>query len=338
MVAECRKRLPDDILAVLDRFTEQEEAAEPAFHDPFLDGNELIEEAINAYHAEATKENLCAVLEAIRTRMHQDGHFMIPVIASEDGRDFAFRSVHTNDGKEWLVAFTSPAEHAKGQPSQIISNFIDVTLKGCMNAGSPDFVINPWGQSFMLTKELIGMILKADGDVEYHVPDDAITPELLEDGSFLKRAVEICNRNRTQLNMIKLMKILRDSLIWIPCNAIVGDGDMDALVKFVKEMKADEAVGKTFVSREDIRMIPDVLQNGEDFFFPVFTTAEEMGEYGEGFSKIQRHFLEAVRLAWNNEKNVAGIVINAFSEPFIIPRDLFDMIAEMPSAIEPGKE
>jgi len=109
-------------------------------------------------------------------------------------------------------------------------------------------------------------------------------------------------------------------------------------VKFVKEMKADEAVGKTFVSREDIRMIPDVLQNGEDFFFPVFTTAEEMGEYGEGFSKIQRHFLEAVRLAWNNEKNVAGIVINAFSEPFIIPRDLFDMIAEMPSAIEPGKE
>ena len=338
MVAECRKRLPDDMLAVLDRFAEQKAAAEPAFHDPFLDGNELIEEAISAYHAEATKENLCAVLEAIRTRMHQDGHFMIPVIMSEDGREFAFRSVHTNDGKEWLVAFTSPAEHAKGQPSQIVSNFIDATLKGCMDAGSPDFIINPWGQSFMLTRELINMILKADGGVEYHVPDDTITPELLEDGSFLKRAIEICNRNRTQLNMIKLMKILRDSLIWIPCNAIVGDGDMDALVELVKEMKADEAVGKTFVSTENIRMIPDILQNGEDFFFPVFTTAEEMGEYGEGFSKIQRHFLEAARLAWNNEKNVAGIVINAFSEPFIIPRDLFDMIAEMPSAIEPGKE
>lgn len=338
MVAECRKRLPDDMLAVLDRFEEQKAAAGPAFHDPFLDGNELIEEAINAYHAEATKENLCAVLEAIRTRMHQDGHFMIPVIMSDDGKEFAFRSVHTNDGKEWLVAFTSPAEHAKGQPSQIVSSFIDATLKGCMDAGSPDFIINPWGQSFMLTRELIDMILKADGGVEYHVPDDTITPELLEDGSFLKRAIEICNRNRTQLNMIKIMKILRDSLIWIPCNAIVGDGDVDALVELVEEMKADEAVGKTFVSTENIRMIPDILQNGEDFFFPVFTTTEEMGEYGEGFSKLQRHFLEAARLAWNNEKNVAGIVINAFSEPFIIPRDLFDMIAEMPSAIEPGKE
>ena len=338
LTTECRKRLPDDMLAVLDRFEERKAAT---FHDPFLDGNELIEDAISAYHADATKENLCTVLEAIRTRMHQDGHFMIPVIASEDGREFAFRSVRTNDEKEWLVAFTSPAEHAKGQPCQIISNFIDATLKGCMDVGSPDFIINPWGQSFMLTKELIDMILKADGGEEYHVPDDAITPELLEDGSFLKRATEICNRNRTQLNMIKLCKILRDSLIWIPCNAILGDGDMDAIVKLVKEAAEsdpDSLIGKTLSNEESIRMIPDILQNGEDFFFPVFTTAEEMGEYGEGFSKIQRHFLEAARLAWNNEKNVAGIVINAFSEPFIIPRDLFDMIAEMPSAIEPGKE
>ena len=67
-------------------------------------------------------------------------------------------------------------------------------------------------------------------------------------------------------------------------------------------------------------MVPDILQNGDEFFFPVFTTAEEMGEYGNNFSNIQRHFLEAANLARNNEKNVAGIVINAFSEPFVIPK------------------
>ena len=334
MVAECRKRLPDDMLAVLDRFAEQ---TKPAFHDPFLDGNELIEDAISAYHADATKENLCAVLKAIRTRIHQDGHFMIPVITSEDGRAFTFRTVQTKDGKEWLVAFTSPAEHVKGQPSQIVSNFIDATLKGCMNAGAPGFIINPWGHSFILTTELADMILKADSGVEYHVPDDAITPELLEDGSFLKRATEICNRNRTQLNMIKLMKILRDSLVWIPCNAILGDGDMDAIMKLIKEAAEtdgpDSLIGKTLSNQETIRMVPDILQNGEGYFFPVFTTAEEMGEYGNGFSKIQKHFLEAANLARNNEKNVSGIVINAFSEPFIIPRDLFDMIAELSTSV-----
>ena len=81
-------------------------------------------------------------------------------------------------------------------------------------------------------------------------------------------------------------------------------------------------------------MVPDILQNGEDFFFPVFTSVEEMGDYGQGFSKIEKHFLEAANLARNNKKKVKGIVINAFSEPFVIPVDLFDMIAEMPSSYE----
>ena len=110
------------------------------------------------------------------------------------------------------------------------------------------------------------MIIKADGDVEYPVPDDIITPELLEGGSFLKRAIGICNRNRTRLNMIKLMKNLRDSLIWIPCSAVMSDADYAALEK------------------------------------------------------------------------VRGIVINAFSEPFVIPVELFDLIAEMPSSFEMKEE
>lgn len=81
-------------------------------------------------------------------------------------------------------------------------------------------------------------------------------------------------------------------------------------------------------------MVPDILQNGDNFFFPVFTTAEEMGEYGNNFSKIQRHFLEAANLARNNEKNVAGIVINAFSEPFVINKELFEIIEGMDSSLE----
>lgn len=338
MITECRNRLPKDMLTVLDRFAEQKLSAEPEFHDPFLDGNELIEQAISTFQADATKERLSGVLEAIRQRMHEDGHFMIPVIASEDGTEFTFRTVQTKDGKEWLVAFTSPSEYEKGQSSQIISNFIDAMLKACIDTENNGFIINPWGESFMLTAELIDMILKADGGVEYHVPDDAITPELLEDGSFLKRAIEICNRNRTKLNMIKLMKILRDSWIWIPCNAIMSDADYAALEKVVKDAEQngglDSLVGKTLSNQDNIRMIPDILQNGEDFFFPVFTTAEEMGDYGQDFSKIEKHFLEAANLARNNEKKVKGIVINAFSEPFVVPVDLFDMISEMPSSFE----
>ncbi len=246
--------------------------------------------------------------------------------------------MQTNDGKKWLVAFTSPSEHATGQPSQIVSNFIDSMLKACLDTSSPGIVLNPWGDSFMLSRELIDVLLKADNGVEYTVPDDDITPVLLKDGSFLKRATEICNRNRTKLNMIKLLRILRDSFVWIPCNAILSDADYAALETTVNEAKEsgglDTLVGTTLSNQESIRMIPDILQNGEEFFFPVFTTAEEMGEYGKRFSKVEKHFLEAMILARNNEKKVKGIVINAFSEPFVIPVDLFDLIMGMPSSFE----
>ena len=198
------------------------------------------------------------------------------------------------------------------------------------------FVINPWGRSFLLAKELIDMMFKADGDVEYTVPDETITAELLEDGTFLKRAIEICNRNRTQLNMLKLLKILRDSWVWIPCNAIMSDADYAAMEKLVMDAKdnLDSLVGMELTNQDNIRMVPDILQNGDEFFFPVFTTAEEMGEYGERFSKIEKHFLEAANLARNNERDLTGIVINAFSEAFVVPKELFDLIFEMESGLK----
>ena len=162
--------------------------------------------------------------------------------------------------------------------------------------------------------------------------------KLPKDGSLLKRAVAVYNQNRTQENIIKLMKALRDSRVWIPCNAILSDTDYAALEKAVKDAQdnggLDSLVGKTLSNKNSIRMVPDILQNGENFFFPVFTTAEEMGEYGQHFSKVEKHFLEAMSLAQNNEKNVAGIVINAFSEPVVLPRELFDIIAKMPSNYE----
>ena len=337
--SEVRSRIGEDMQQVLDRFDERVAAEAPSLRDSFLTGNELIEEAIDKYYGDGSKENLIAVLDAIRQRMHADGHFIFPILVDEEDENaFAFRTLTTKDGKVWHAAFTSHKEYAKGAPSRVISNFIDSTLKSSLEFKAEGFIINPWGQSFLLAKELIEMIFKADGDVEYSVPDDPITPELLEGGTFLKRAMEICTRNRTQLNMLKLLRILRDSWVWIPCNAIMSDSDYAAFEKMVMAAKdgegLDSLVGQTFTARDETRMVPDILQNGDDFFFPVFTSDTEMGEYGDGFSKLEKHFMEAMILARNNEKNVKGIVINAFSEPFVIPRELFDLVAGMESSFE----
>ena len=52
MLDECRKRLPEDMLEVLDHFEEEVNDKREALHDPFLDGNEMIEAAISDYYAD----------------------------------------------------------------------------------------------------------------------------------------------------------------------------------------------------------------------------------------------------------------------------------------------
>ena len=106
----------------------------------------------------------------------------------------------------------------------------------------------------------------------------------------------------------------------------------EALIKKAMENNDfDSLVGEEYVSQEETRMIPDILQSGDDFFFPVFSSTEEMGEYGDHFSKVEMPFLRAINLARNNEKQVKGIVINAFSEPFEIPTEIFEIIENMES-------
>ena len=320
-----------------NQFEKQSEQKEE-FHNSFLDGNELIEEAIANFYKENNQETFINILETIRHRMHADGHFIFPVLTDEnDPERFAFCTIQSNDGKVWQAAFTSQEEFEKGEKATVISYFIDSALKSCLYTDNAGIIINPWGQAFLLEKGLIEDIFRADGDTEYSVPDDQITAELLEDGSFLKKATEICNRNSTQLNMIKLLRILRDSYVWVPCNAILSDADYAMIEKMAKDAESGEGLdsikGQQFTTMDNVRLVPDILQNGDAFFFPVFTSAEEMGEYGDHFSKVEKHFLETIVLARNNEKDVTGIVINAFSEPFVVNKELFELIEGMESSL-----
>ncbi len=145
-------------------------------------GNEIITTAIHRFSTDRTKENLISVLEAIRKRMHEDGQFILPVIPPEtafklfdvdkirigdtltvtEDLHFKLHHVRSEDGKTWLAAFTGREELEKGETCSTISNGIGPLLKGCREMNEAGIMINPWGTSFPLTKELIGMILEAD--------------------------------------------------------------------------------------------------------------------------------------------------------------------------------
>ena len=188
--------------------------------------------------------------------------------------------------------------------------------------------------------DTVAFFIQKEKDGKRHLfsdmnPSVELTEADLEDGSMLRSAISKFNEDRNQDNLIDVLELLRDSYVWIPCNAILSEEDQAKLQKRIEETNGniDSLIGEIFTNEESIRMVPDILQNGEDFFFTVFTSEEAMGEYGNSFSKLQKHFLEAIPLARNNDKKPVGIVIDAFSEPMVIDKELFEVIENMKSRI-----
>ncbi len=175
-----------------------------------------------------------------------------------------------------------------------------------------------------------GIVLLSD-----MIPDKFFRKEDLEDGKMLRNAISKFTSERNEENLIDVLQILRDSWVWVPCTAILSDRDNDKLEQIVKgcEDNLDDMIGQDFVANDNIRLVPDILKNGDDFYFPAFSDEESMGDYGKDFSKVARHILDVIPLAKNNEKKVKGIVINAFSEPFILDGRLYDLVAGLESRL-----
>lgn len=139
----------------------------------------------------------------------------------------------------------------------------------------------------------------------------------LEGGCMLKEAIISFNKDQNNETFFNVIELLRDSYVWIPCNEM-SDEDYGEIEK---------------MGKRETKLIPDILKNGDDLFLPVFSSCEEMDEYGDGFSKVKMHMLEAVMLALKNKKNLRGIVVNAFTDPFVLEKELFEPFEKLKSRI-----
>lgn len=181
-IRECESRLPADMLQVLKKFNEQRVQTDGIMNDSYLDGNDVIEVAIDMFYQESSKDNLVKLLEAIRNRMNNDGYFIIPietpqaavdmidlehikvgdVVTAKEDLHFRMRQLETKDGRQWLVAFTSQKEMQKGESSSVISNFMDQFLDAVLDMDVAGVILNPWDKFFLLDKELIQIVIDAN--------------------------------------------------------------------------------------------------------------------------------------------------------------------------------
>ena len=153
-IIDCGGIQPEPLLPIPEK--------EYPFDDPFLAGNEQIEELIHRFHQEQTSELFTAICLAIREQMANDRHFIFPTDITEDEAGntlFSFKTLDLEIGPA-MVAFTSLEEKEKAPPSGALSQFIDSVLKPLMQMdGILGLLLNPWGESLYLGKEDIGMIL-----------------------------------------------------------------------------------------------------------------------------------------------------------------------------------
>lgn len=158
-----------------------------------------------------------------------------------------------------------------------------------------------------------------------------ITKKNYEGGSLLEAAVHAFKEERNKPNFVNLLVALCNSYVWIPCTAVLSEKDQARLEAMVTEMEdnLEGLTGKEFIANDPTRLVPDILQKGENFYFPIFSNVEAMGDYGDNFSKVQKHILEIIPLARNNEKEPIGIVLNAFSESFILDKEFWDILEKM---------
>lgn len=146
-----------------------------------------------------------------------------------------------------------------------------------------------------------------------------ITADRLANGKYLEEVSDKFYTHLDHSHYIDVLTVLRHSLVYIPCTAILDKEDEDMFYKMTQE---EDIVGKVIQFSNDVRMIPDILQNKDCMlFFSIFSSKKQIGEYGESFSFVQKNILDVITLAKNNKKKPQAIVLNSFTNNIIFNRD-----------------
>lgn len=135
-----------------------------------------------------------------------------------------------------------------------------------------------------------------------------ITEDDLEDGSMLEEAVSRFNKEKGESNLVALLEILRSSYVWMPC-------------RMLSELNVQTDFEDGFS--------PDLFQKGADYFMPIFSSEEQMKEFATARSKQAVSVMKAVKMASESTTPLVGLVLNPFTEPFVIDMKLCSVIEKM---------
>ena len=202
-----------------------------------------------------------------------------------------------DDVKVWLVREGLDAELHKVRVTGTGNRFLMGTL---LEEPAQDFGYHAGDSIAFFARQ------EEDGTVECVSdmnPDRSLTAADLEDGTLLQEAIRAYNEDRSEETAVEVLQLLRDSQVWVPCQADFVNGEL--------------------------KVTPEILRNGEALFMPVYSSEEAMGSHGEDFTKVRKSMLDALSMAEQQEADLYGIVVDAFTDHYILARDFFDVLRDI---------
>ena len=174
LVAQSADYIPADLQKVINRLYGLNEETESPYRD-----NIYIKQAINEIYKEYNIDTLDLLLKVILKRIEDQGTAPTPMVNVNNvqidvsnlklgesitmDQDLRLKvdTMKDGDGKLWIPLFTDEEEIYKGETTNIIfETSIDFLIGSAFsNEEVEGLVINPFGQSFAMSKDLIKIIL-----------------------------------------------------------------------------------------------------------------------------------------------------------------------------------
>lgn len=159
--------------------------------------------------------------------------------------------------------------------------------------------------------------------------EQKISRKELENGNLLRF---LKHRFLTQQNRQTLMPVLsclRDSEVIVPVQVNVSDADRARILNAAK--------GESVDTIDPVSFKPDLLQSEDGTFLPVFSSADQIDpEYAKNFALLTVPAVQCIRTALDM-KDVSGLVIDAFTEAMLVPKESAEIILKMKSHLEPDQ-
>ena len=140
------------------------------------------------------------------------------------------------------------------------------------------------------------------------------------EGAEIKNAISECRKNPEESQAIQtLLKLFVKGSLWVPMNSVLSEEDRQRLLSAKQ--------GDKLSFDQPARFKPDILKTDDGaLFFPAFSSKEEANpDYRRSFSWLPMLGLDIIDAALHNNE-LSGVVINAFSEPYVINRKIMQII------------